>query len=225
MSNVARRLGYLLRATLAVVALAACSHASGAGSYRLVVRVDSDPGRPLPGATVSFLGKSVGQTDAGGAVGLAITGTEGENIALTVSCPDGFRSPDKPVNVVLHHLAEAGRKPEYDFQCPPLNRTVVVVVRADHGPNLPVLHLGKEIARTDESGAAHALVSVPANDDVEITLSTNDPGSERLRPQNPTMKFMSSDGDELKLFNIKFALDPEKRRTSASGPRLPVRLH
>ena len=216
----------LAGAILAIACLTSCSKAAPqGGSYRLSVQVASEPGRPLPGVPVSYLGQTVGRTDAQGVAGLSIRGSEGEHVALTVTCPDGFHAPSKTIDVVLHHWSEAGRKPEYEFQCSPLNRTVVVVVRADRGPNLPVLYLGREIARTDESGAAHALVSVPASDDMEITLSTSEPGSERLRPQNPSIKFSATDREPLKLYSVKFSLEPEKRRAVASGPRMPVRIN
>lgn len=211
---------------LAALSVASCAKpVPESGSYRLSVQVTSDPGRPLPGVPVAYLGQTVGRTDAQGIAGLSVRGSEGEHVALTVSCPDGFHAPAKTVDVVLHHWSEAGRKPEYEFQCSPLNRTVVVIVRADRGPNLPVLYLGREITRTDESGAAHALLSVPASDDLEITLSTTEPGSERLRPQNPTMKFTAADPEPLKLYSVKFSLEPEKRRAVATGPRMPVRIN
>jgi hypothetical protein len=213
---------------VAVACLTSCSKSAPAtpgASYRLSVQVTSEPGRPLPGVPVSYLGQAVGRTDPQGVAGLSIRGSEGEHVALTVSCPDGFHASSKTIDVVLHHWSDAARKPEYEFQCSPLNRTVVVIVRADHGANLPVLYLGREIARTDESGAAHALVSVPASDDTEITLSTSEPGSERLRPQNPSIKFAAADREPLKLFTLKFSLEPEKRRALAAGPRMPVRIN
>ncbi len=211
---------------LAALCITSCTKpASQGGTYRLSVKVTSEPGRPLPGVSVAYLGQTVGRTDAQGIAGLSTRGSEGEHVTLTVTCPDGFHAPSKAIDVVLHHWSEAGRKPEYEFQCSPLNRTVVVIVRADHGPNLPVLYLGREIARTDESGAAHALVSVPASDDMEITLSTSEPGSERLRPQNPTMKFTATDREPLKLYSVKFSLEPEKRHAIAAGPRMPVRIN
>jgi hypothetical protein len=212
-------------ALAAVVGVPACARSSKSAPYELVVHVDGDVGHSLAGATISFLGRRVGETDDHGALTLAIRGSEGERVALTVSCPPGFQSPALPTDVVLHRLSEPGRKPEYDLQCPPVTRSVVIVVRADNGPRLPVLYLGKEVARTDESGAAHALVSVPASDDVDITIATNEPGNERLRPQNPSMKFVPSGPDDIKALTVKFALEPDKRRAAVSKPSLPVRLH
>jgi hypothetical protein len=165
----------------------------------------------------------VGTTGDAGTLAVGIRGSEGEHVALTVGCPEGYESPSGPVDVVLHRL-EAGRKPQYDISCPPVRRNIVVVVRADHGPGLPIMYLGREIGSTDESGAAHAVVSAPSNEDVEVLLSTREPGHERLRPQNPSMKFVSSDANDIKIFSVQFQLEPD-RHSSAPRSALPVRLH
>jgi hypothetical protein len=97
-------------------------------------------------------------------------------------------------------------------------------VRADRGPHLPVIVFGREVARTDESGAAHVLLQVPANEDVAVTLSTAEPGYQRLRPQSPSIAFTPSDKTDFKLFNVGFQLEPEKVRAAASRP-MPLRLN
>jgi hypothetical protein len=190
--------------------------------YRHLLRVEADPGHALGGASVSFLGRTLGQTVEDGTLQLAISGAEGDRVAVAVSCPEGYTSPRKMVDIVLHRLTEPQREPESTVRCTPDQRRMIVVVRAEHGANLPVLYLGREIARTDESGVAHALVRAPTNDEVEITLSTAVPGGERLRPQSPTMRFTSTRSDDIKLFDVQFALQPEKR---PAGRRLPVRLN
>jgi hypothetical protein len=209
----------------ALGAMAGCETSEKSVPFALAVRVEGDPGRPLRGADVSFLGQRVGTTGDSGTVVLTVRGVEGEHIPVAVACPEGFQSPSAPTDVVLHRLAEPGRRPEYDISCVPKRRHIVVVVRADRGPNLPVLYLGREVARTDESGAAHALVEAPANEDVEIGLGTNEAGDGRLRPQNPSMKFVASDTNEIKVFSVQFEIEADKRR--AGGPRTwrPVRLN
>jgi hypothetical protein len=193
-------------------------------SYPLVIRVESQPGQPVAGASVSFQGRSVGRTDDAGTVTLAVRGAEGEHVTIGVGCPDGFAAAGKAADIVLHALEDPTRKPEYDVECRPIRRTIVVVVRADRGPDLPVMYLGHEVARTDESGAAHALLEVPASDDVEISLSTVEAGHERLRPQNPSMKFFASDPSDLKVFSVPFQVQPEARAYRAER-RLPIRIN
>jgi hypothetical protein len=204
--------------------LAGCARTE-ATRYELLVRTDSDPGHPLAGARVSFEGETVGVTGDAGTLGVVVRGSEGEHVALGVVCPDGYASPVASIPVVLHRLAESGRRPEYDIQCPPVSRSIVVVVRADRGAGLPLMYLGKEVARTDESGAAHALITAPASEDVEVLLSTNETGHERLRPQNPSMKFLSTDRSDIRFFDFQFQLAPERAHASAARPAMPVRLH
>ena len=199
------------------------------GAYQLVVHVSGDPGQPLPGAAVMFHGAEVGKAGHDGSVSLAIEGTEGETLNLEVVCPAGFRSPAKPLPVLLRRLADPSERPEYSVSCPPTIRTVVVAVRAEGGPSLPVLYLGQEVARTDASGAAHAVMKVPPEEAIELVVGTNEPGRERLRPQNPSTKFLVKNQDDLFAFDVRFTVETPRAaprvRVSPPKPRGPIRLN
>lgn len=219
-----RRSGLVACASAAFVAAAGCARVERVSSYPLVLRVESDADQALAGASVSVLGREVARTRDTGALALAIRGVEGEHVPITVSCPEGFVSPAQPTDVVLHRLADPGRHPEYEVRCSPVTRNLVVVVRADRGAGLPVVYLGRVIARTDASGAAHALVQAPANEEVELTLSTSEAGNERLRPQNPSIKFGGADRDNIKMFNVAFQIEAQKRSPPALRA-MPIRLN
>jgi hypothetical protein len=213
----------------AMTVLAACRQDQPIASYELVVRVSGDPRQPLSGAAVSFRGTEVGKTGNDGTVLLSIEGTEGETLNLDVGCPNGFRSPTKPVQILLRRLADPSQRPEYSVACPPTMRTVVVAVRAEGGPSLPVMYLGQEIARTDASGAAHAVVKVAPEEAIELVLGTQEPGHERLRPQNPSTKFLVKNQDDLFAFDVRFTVEPPpaapRVRRSPPQPKGPVRLN
>jgi hypothetical protein len=150
-------------------------------------------------------------------------GKEGEVLALILVCPSGFRSPSKTVDVPLRRLADPGRPPEFSATCTPLKRTVVVAVRADNGPNLAVVYLGEEVARTDASGAAHVLLNLTPGDEFELSLDTTD--AARLRPQKPAARFTVKSDDEILTFNVAFKLEPEKRAPNARAkPESPIHL-
>jgi hypothetical protein len=187
--------------------------------YEFVVRVTSDPGRPLAGAVFSYNDAQVGVTKTDGTVRLAIRGVEGEVFGLSVGCPEGFRSPTAPLQVTLRRQADLTRRPEYAVSCPPKSRAVVVAVRADNGKNLPVLYLGQEVARTDASGAAHMLLYVSPDDPFEVTLGTTEKGAERLRPQNPSLKFVAKDQDDVFTFDQRFVIEPAPRRAAPRPDR------
>ena len=148
--------------------------------YEFVIRIHGDPGQPLAGVPLSRAGEQIAVSDARGTIALAAHGQEGETLAFEVVCPNGHRSPSKPLSIVLRRLTERDRRPEYSVSCPPLKRTLVVAVRADNGANLPVRYLGREVGRTDAAGAAHVLLETQSEDSIELMLDTSaQPG---LRP-------------------------------------------
>jgi len=221
---------HLARAALLAMVLApmaSCNRASPAASYDLLIRVSGGSGRPLAGARVLYQGKPVGTSKDNGTVKLSIEGTEGEVFPFSVACPDGYRSPVKPIDVTLRRLADPGEPPEFSVTCMPLTRSVVVAVRADQGPNLPVMYLGQEVARTDSSGAAHVLLTLAPGEEFELMLDTASPGGERLRPQKPTGKFSVKNADEIMTFHVPFTVEVEKRAPpprAAPRPTGPIRL-
>jgi hypothetical protein len=203
-------------------ALAACTPAQGP-RYDIVVRVESDPGRPLAGTKLMRGGALVGTSDARGAIPLQLAGAAGETVELEAACPAGHRSPDKALRVVLRPLVDRARKPEYHVACPPLLRSLVVSVRAQNGPGLPVKHLGREIARTDAAGAAHALLKVMPEETVTVTLDTSAPEHASLMPQNPELKLTMPARDDVVLFDQTFTrpkvVQKPKRERAPKGPQ------
>ena len=183
----------------------------------IIIRVNGDPGQPISGATVQYNGKKVSESGADGSAPLKLNGKDGEIYDLMVACPEGFLSPTKPLSVTLRRLADPTRKPEYDVACPPTTRTVVVAVRADNGPNLPVMYLGREVARTDGAGAAHVMFKLKADESFNLVLGTE--SNDRLRPQNPTASFVVHDRDEVFTFDQKFDLEKRIFRGGRRGPQ------
>jgi hypothetical protein len=214
------------RALLVVAAAAAavgCSaKASPAPPLVVTLLVVSDPGVPLAGAKVLYGGKLVGATEVDGAAKLALAGSEGQSFDLLVQCPEGYKSPAAPVTVTLRHLAEENKSPSYRAACPPTVRTVVVGITADKGPNLPVLYLGSEVARTDVTGAAHVLLRIAPGESFSLTLSTAGKGAEALRPKDPVATFAVGDQDEVFVFNPHFTV--ERRVRLVSRPARPTEV-
>lgn len=172
--------------------------------------VESDPGRALGGAKILSLGKPVGTTGSDGVAKLTLRGEEGQSFELSVQCPDGYKSPTSDLTVVLRRLADPSKVPAYTVSCPPTTRTVVVAIAADKGPNLPVLYLGRMVARTDASGAADVLLHVPPGEQFSLTLSTAEKGAEALRPQSPVATFGVKDSDDVFVFTPRFTVEQQK---------------
>jgi hypothetical protein len=169
-----------------------------------------------------FSGMSlVARTRADGRATLDLAGAEGDTFELRVQCPTGFRSPSAPL--VVRHLGIGGAKvPEYVVTCTEARHTLVVVVRADAGPNLPLLYLGHEVARTDAFGAAHVAFEVDGHEHLELTLSTAGKENEKLHPQNPVAVFEGSDRDTIEMFEMAFTRDAKKAPPARVKPRGPI---
>ncbi len=203
-----------------------CSVQAKPRPYDCVVLVTSDPGQALPGVELTRDGARVGVTTEHGAR-LALLGKEGEVAVLDVRCPEGFRAPEQPLQIPLKRFADTQHTPEYSVVCAPKLRLVVVAIRADHGASLPVMYLGQPVARTDASGAAHVALRLPPNSQFELTLATTQPEAARLRPQNPTARFVVPDGDELLALDQPFSFEKAKPKGVAKvrAPVGPVRLN
>jgi hypothetical protein len=188
-------------------------------TYAVTVLVEGDPATPLASASILREGVAIGSTGPDGRATVRLGGAEGEEVSLSVRCPVDYTSPTAPIKVPLRRLADPSRLPSYRVSCPPENRTVVVAVRAVNGANLPVFYLGKEMARTDASGAAHVELRLRPGQRFELTIGTQEPGAQRLIPQNPTAVFVVKDQDELLFFDQRFDLEKSKLRVQRGGPR------
>lgn len=187
------------------------------------MKVESDPGRPVSGAVVFRNSKPIGTTGPDGRTMLTLPGAEGEITDVTVKCPDTYTSPTKPTSIRLTRLVDKTKVPEYAVSCPPTVRHVVVAVKADNGPHLPVIYLNRAVTRTDASGAAHFALEVTPGAQFQVTLDTTEKGNERLKPQNPSRPFTVGQQDDILLFEQKF--DVEKKPVFIYKPNIPRALN
>ncbi len=205
------------------LAVSACGPTEQA-PHQVLVRVESEPGQPLAGAVISRAGRELGASQADGIVALGLTGVPGEVVELSTACPSGYRAPEKPLSVALRQLADRTRKPEYKVLCAPLLRSLVIAVRAPNAVNVPLRYLGKELARTDESGAAHALLSVSPGEIVTVTLDTSGEEHAALMPQHPELKLSMPEHDEVAVFDQAFTRTEPARKKRTTARRGPTRL-
>ncbi len=205
-----------LFATALALACWSCSRQAPVKNYDLTVFVEADPSEPLAGVRLLHSGQQLGVTAADGRVAVRATGNEGERIDLTISCPDGYRSPEAPLSVTLRHASE---HPEYFATCPPLSRKLVVAARLEHGAGLPIKYLGRELARSDASGVAHLVLEGEAHKTVELTVDTSE--QPQLRPKSPTARFRVGDRDEIVVLQQAFQSrhKPVVRAQQPTGPK------
>jgi hypothetical protein len=196
--------------------------AEPAPPFEIIMKVSSDPGHPLPGAIVMKGGKEGPVTGADGQATVKIGGQEGESVDLMVKCPADYVSPIHAISVLLRR--NSGTKlAEYEANCPPAIRHMVIAVRADNGANLPVKILGHTVGYTDANGAFTYALPLRPGDGVEMTIDTT--GHPLVSPQNPTALLTMKPYDDVVTFDQKFNIKvvPKKvfRRQvpQAIGPR------
>jgi hypothetical protein len=186
---------------------------------RVVVRVLDESKAAVAKAAITTGGDVIAQTNGEGLAEVSVTGKEGAVFPLEVRCPNGYRSPSTPILVRRLRASEAA--PEYLAKCSRLRHSLVIAVHAEGGPNLPILHLGKEVARSDASGEAQVVIEGEVHERVELVLSTADPKLVKVHPQNPAATFEIGEQDERKTFEVKFTRDkkPPPKVVARSGPK------
>lgn len=180
-------------------------------------------GRPLEGVEIMVNERSVGRTNAEGVLRVDLSGPEGAPVRLSAICPEGHRRTD-PQTMPLRRVqsldpAAAARGMEVVFPCPPQRRNAVVVVRTHERGDIPVLLDGREVARTDASGAAHVHVAMEPGTTFTVLLDTRN--HERLRPSSPSQAFTVPDRDEVFVLDQRFEEEQPRRVRRVSRPRRP----
>lgn len=207
--------------TIALLTVGCTRAAPKPRSFELTVYVESDPNHPLEGVKLLHAGEAVGISKADGRISMRANGNEGERLELEVACPTGYRSPDAPIHVSLRRPTSNGERPEYFAACPPLTRKLVVAARLEHGGNLPIRYLGRELARSDSAGVAHMLVEGETDKTIELTVDTSE--QPQLRPKSPTARFRIGDRDDLVVLTQSFQ-SAVKPALHAARPAGPVRI-
>lgn len=187
--------------------------------YPVLIRVERDPGKPLQGVPILYQGKEVKRTSADGTALLELHKPDGANVELTIACPPDTR-PAEPLKVFVRRV-EGQKYTEQRMYCRPSVRRVAVSVRADDGPNLPVTYLGRIVAVTDESGAAHFALPMPPGARIRVALDAS--ANPKITPARYEKEFTVSDQDEVFLLYQKFTTEKKAVR-HAPRPTGPKRL-
>jgi hypothetical protein len=181
-------------------------------SFQYVIHAESDPGQALTGVSFSTLGKTIGVTDRDGVLVASLRGASGESAELKITCPTGYRDVSDKLTLRLRELAQRDKRPEYHVRCAPVLRRLVLAVRASGIFDVPVQVLGKEIARTDHDGVAHALLELPPGEALVVKLDTSARTHATLMPHDPELRIVMPEHDEVVLFDQTFVRPPPPRR-------------
>jgi hypothetical protein len=212
-----------MRSIVAVMALVAgirsielgsCSEAPRAPQTHVVgIRAVTGDGEPLPGVRVAMAGREVGSTAASGDVRLTVLGIAGQRVQLQATCPPGFDGPREPATFLLVRSTplppSAAPRTALSLTCDARQRTLAIAIQTGQ-PSLPIRMRGEELARTNQAGTAHVLLTVDSGSDVELTLDTAQRSD--LRPSSPSRVFAVGSRDDFVVWNQPFASSKPKSR-------------
>jgi hypothetical protein len=174
--------------------------------FRVEVHVDGDEGLPLAGASVSVNGSSNGVTDPNGLSAYESLLPDGTALTFEVICPKDT-VPVAPFSAKVLRT-EDRRALSYKVACKATSRSIVIAIRAENGPDLPVRYYDQVVGRTDRSGAAHLSLRVPVGDPFSIRLDTSE--NDKIKPKDPKAQFVADGRDDVKVFNVKFEVEKKK---------------
>jgi hypothetical protein len=217
----------------ALALLAACSPTAGATPeqrFHVTFRAATDDGDSLPGAAFRTGDRLLGVTDSSGSLGTTLSALEGQALPVTVTCPEGFTSPDTVPSLRLARSRlvanQTGKSSVLSLTatCTRESRDVVVLVHADHGDTLHVLVDGKPTATTDSNGVAHILLGfgreVPS---FEVRIDTTE--RRDLKPASPSRTFELTGRDAIVVFEQSMTVAPKLIMKKAQPARhVPDRI-
>ena len=201
-----------------------------ARQFLVAFRVTNDDGEPVTGARIVAGKAPLGSTSTSGNLNVKLSGTEGQMIPISVVCPAGYSSPEKPALLRLsrnRRLDSSGFLPSmFEGQCLRTTRSIVLVVRATGGPGLPVLVDGKPSGTTNSDGITHVLLHASRTTQA-LTVALDTSAHQRLRPRDPSRKYELSGKDAVLVFDQPLSTLPNPRpRRNDSRPHrhIPYRV-
>jgi hypothetical protein len=187
----------------------------------ITVRSEETRG-PVQGASIRVNGQSVGATTSEGIVEVRVSGIAGEKFHVELACPEGYKPPTPDSEDIFVTPTLNGPPPQLLFHCESATRKVVVDVRAENGPRLPVRYLGREIGVTDAHGTARVTVDSAPGDTFELVLDTT--GAKTLHPQSPALSFRVGSSSSAFVFAQKFTMEKPKLKAKPK-PSVPTNLN
>jgi hypothetical protein len=200
---------------------------------KLLVRVNADDGGSLEGVAVSSERAVLGHTNGSGSLRVIVRGREGDSLRIGVACPAEYHDAAEELvklRGVRHLQHTGGGDLELQFECRARERRAALVVKARGQSDLPVMVHGREVARTDARGIAHATLTLPRNSSFLVRIDTSaKPG---LKPKSPETTFSMDDQDAIFLLEQAFEQPPRpppRRRAApleqpAPKRRMPIRI-
>jgi hypothetical protein len=210
----------MLVSVVAALALGGCKPPPAPAPVTVFVRVLDESKEPVGNAEIASQSQVISRTGGDGLAEITVAGREGATYLVDVRCPQGYRSPEAPLEIRRLDNGTAAA-PEYVTRCNRLRHKLVVNVKATGaGGSLNVLYLGKPLTRTDADGRARVVLEGDALERIDLQLDTSDAAFAKVHPQSPTGSFEIPPLDGETTFEVKFTQDKKapKRVVKRSGP-------
>lgn len=200
------------------LSLSACQPPPPPAPQRVRIEALGERGAPIAEVEVVVGARVVARTDERGFASLELNGADGARYQAVIRCPEGrYTSPAQPLLLQKATLSDSSKVPVYQVECTPRTQTLVVALRIKEGANLPVMYLGSEVVRLDESGAGNVAFQLTRGDNLELTLDTS--ASPDLLPRSPTLPVQARGGDDLVVLDFSFSEKKKPKSKRASAPR------
>jgi hypothetical protein len=218
-----------------ILALAFASVACGDPEptiFAIHFSVKADDKLPIANAAIQAQAKNAGATDGSGELNYRLKGFEGDRVAISLTCPDGYAASPAQSVVILRSVqgldGQSRRPITHDLNCQPTKRDAVVLVHVGgQAASLPVAIDGAVVGQTDSLGFAHLHLRSDPGSRFEVSLDTS--SNDKLMPQNPKQVYQIEQKDEIFVFDKSFKLPPKpkaKRRGKAAPKvHIPTRLN
>ena len=192
-----------------------------ASRFAIEFHINNDDGDAVKSAAVRTGGKDLGVTGAEGMLKVELTGTEGQTVPVTVTCPHGCAGTEKPSLLRLSHTRRIDfngyQATRFEATCTREVRDIVLVVRAQGGARLAVNVDGTPSGATNADGIAHVLVHADRQmKALKVSLDTS--SRPELKPKNPSRTYELAGNDAILLFDQTFVSTP-KRAFRAAPPK------
>lgn len=231
-----RDLVKLFFATIVALIAAGCGGSTTPAqgkSFEILLTAKADDGQPVSGVTFRSGNSLIGTSDERGRATATIQGSDGDAVPITVTCPDGYVSPEDQPTLRLTHVRRVSQADtsmlNFDAVCTKRMREIVVVVRTNNAPILPVDIAGRSAGETDSNGNAHFKLQLD-RDVRTLSVSVGTTSAPMLRPQNPSRVFDLDGRDAILLVEQSFTIDRKravKRQAVVTGStpkHIPYRI-
>jgi len=203
-----------------LILFAACKPVPLPPAVTVYVKVVDEAKEPVSNAELASQSRLIATTNSDGRAEITVTGREGQAFLVDVRCPQGYRSPDVPLEIRRLENG-SGAPPEYVTRCNRLRHRLVVNVKTINAPGgLPIRYLGKPLTKTDALGKARVVLEGDVMERVDLTLDTSDPSLSKLHPQSPVVSLEIPNRDEETNTEVKFTVDKPPPKKAVGRPKI-----